>query len=242
MIIQFNFLQICPILLLTLFCCQVESGRKNCRNPSSVRKLARGLSRYKLKDLPESFYLMDKLRNKVTIPPEYIKSVYVNLDNENTTCPTTLENKLNVCPGYMVMEYDEFRIPSMMLQVHCKCNGCLGSLDKVCVRLFYYTRVLRVTGCNKKGVYVYDYFWEKVSNGCVCIKNERQTMPRGWGRVQHCVQWVYHYLLCFVCLNELCFLNGYLNANVLMMSAILLSQNTLVNAINHITVHYPTVI
>lgn len=171
--------KICPILLLTFLCCQVESGRTNCRNPSSVRKLARGLSRYKLKDLPESFYLMDKLRNKVTVPPQYKGSVYVNLDNENTTCPATLENKLHVCPGYKVMEYDRFRIPSMMLQVHCKCNGCLGSPDKACVRLFYYTRVLRVTGCNEKGVYVYDYFWEKVSNGCVCIKNDRQTMPRG---------------------------------------------------------------
>ncbi|XP_052717110.1 uncharacterized protein LOC128189514 [Crassostrea angulata] len=173
--------KICPILLqlLTLFCCQVKSGGAHCRNPSSVRKLERGLSLYKLKDLPESFYLMDKLRSKVTVPPQYKDSVYVNLDNENTTCPATLENKLHVCPGYKVMEYDRFRIPSMMLQIHCKCNGCLGSPDKACVRMFYYTRVLRVTGCNKKGVYVYDYFWEKVSNGCVCIKNDRQTMPRG---------------------------------------------------------------
>lgn len=131
---------------------------------------------------------MDKLRNKATVPPEYSESIYVKVDNESSTCPTTLDNKLHVCPGYKVMEYDRFRFPSMMLQVHCKCNGCLGSPDKACVRLFYYTRVLRVTGCNKKGVYVYDYFWEKVSNGCVCIKNDRQTMSRGWERIQYCVK------------------------------------------------------
>ncbi|XP_022344402.1 interleukin 17-like protein [Crassostrea virginica] len=162
-------------IFLALLVYLVDGERTDCRNPSSLRKLERGLRTSKLKDLPESFYLMENLRNNKNISEEYSDRLYINLDQESTECPRTLENGMDLCPGYKVMEYDRFRKPYVMLQVHCKCTNCIG-LNKRCQPLYYYTRVLRVTGCNERGVYNYDYYWERVSNGCVCRESKPPTL------------------------------------------------------------------
>ncbi|XP_061188836.1 interleukin 17-like protein [Saccostrea echinata] len=139
-----------------------------------MRKLRRGLSQLKIKDLPESFFLMEQLRNSTSavssISVEYINRLYVKLDKDNTDCPKKLLPGMDLCPGYKVMDFDRFRIPRMMLQVKCKCKSCVGRDDSSthCTPMYYYTRVLRVTDCDDRGFYVYNYHWEKVSNGCVC--------------------------------------------------------------------------
>jgi hypothetical protein len=169
------FLQVLALSLVILLCV-VESDSKDCHNPSRkvMRKLIRGLNKYKINELSQSFYLLDSLREKMSpIPTKYINRLYVKLDNESTECPQQLTQNMDLCPGYKVMDFDKFRIPSMLLQVHCKCQSCVGIDDHSthCERMYYYRRVLRVTACDEEGVYVYNYHWERVSNGCVCKKN-----------------------------------------------------------------------
>lgn len=154
----------------------MESDSKTCRNPNpkEMKRLKRGLSNNN--DLPESFYLLDSLRKSISpIPVKFINRLYVKLDNESSECPTDLLQNMDLCPGFKVMDFDKFRIPRMLLQVHCKCQSCVGmeginNNSTHCERLYYYRKVLRVTACDENGVYVYNYHWERVSNGCVCKK------------------------------------------------------------------------
>lgn len=109
------------------------------------------------------------------VPERYLqrRELMLNMDGD---CPnrTRHPNATLVCPSYCVMEHDPFRIPEIMVQAKCQCVRCLlidqeENKTKECRQTFYYSRVLRVTGC-KDGRYEYKEVLEPVSVGCSCVE------------------------------------------------------------------------
>lgn len=146
------------------------------RDNTYIRKLQREVRHNRLHD---SFYIyMDpEFSNTKTyeeVPAEYRKptfSLFPDLKRSERRCPKK-EETIKLCPHYLEMQYDENRIPNIIIQAKCRCKQCLHinkSHSSRCEQMKYYTRVYRVTGCDENtGFYTYEEVWEPVAVGCQC--------------------------------------------------------------------------
>ena len=79
------------------------------------------------------------------------------------------------CPANTIMNYDENRMPNVLVETVCGCTKCIGRADvayrngnfRSCALITEYIMVYRRVRC-VYGRFVYDRVWEPVKVGCPC--------------------------------------------------------------------------
>ncbi|XP_041376887.1 uncharacterized protein LOC121389355 [Gigantopelta aegis] len=147
----------------------------------------------KLRDLSlpavhDSFYQIRPLLSTVVglsdVPAQYVNVQIAKLGHKRKCSKLERLAKRtagNICPTYHVINYDENRKPSSLLESRCSCKTCFDpnasaelSTLLACQPLMYYTRVLRRFDC-RNGTYVYQSTWEPLQVGCTCNFPQHRT-------------------------------------------------------------------
>ncbi|OWF44935.1 Interleukin-17A [Mizuhopecten yessoensis] len=131
---------------------------------------------------------LSDLRNETmaVIDPAY-RGLTSEVDVTRTEVPVVprgaafLEDRLRaVCPWSYARNEDPHRIPQVIFEAKCDhqttCFGYLGSHDAlpmrrpVCSEMYYYSSVMRRTGCDENGQNQYERVMQKISAGCTALR------------------------------------------------------------------------
>ncbi|XP_069139205.1 titin-like [Argopecten irradians] len=119
----------------------------------------------------------------------YMSEAHVHTDdifqtNDRSCPPRKLQSStpnISLCPTYQVLDRDERRTPSNILQTRCRCDRCNMRKKRryqyKCTPVFRYIPVLMQTGCTN-GVYDYMVAEEKVSVACVCTESSKSKQSQ----------------------------------------------------------------